>query len=194
MILTAPFWSWANGKKAPSRAYQQATFAAGCFWCIQPPYDDTKGVIKTEVGYAGGSAENASYEKVARGLTAHYEVIQVTYDPSVVSYAELLDIFWKNIDPYNKDGQFCDRGDQYRSAIFYHNDQQKKLAQQTKKKIVEDPKYKKFTQVHTEIIAFKEFFRGEEYHQSYYKKNPLKYKAYRYACGRDKRLKTIWGK
>ncbi|MCB1197329.1 MAG: peptide-methionine (S)-S-oxide reductase MsrA [Deltaproteobacteria bacterium] len=183
---------WAQ-KPKQAFTYEKATFGAGCFWCIEPPYDKTKGVIKTEVGYSGGRSADASYKKVSQGTTGHLEVIQVTFDPKVISYAEIVDIFWKNVDPFNGDGQFCDKGPQYRSAIFYHNKAQENIARQSKKKLEQDPRYKKFGKVQTDMLPFDAFYLGEEYHQDYYVKNPTRYKFYRYSCGRDKRLKEIWG-
>jgi peptide-methionine (S)-S-oxide reductase len=163
--------------------------AGGCFWCMEPPYDKTDGVIATISGYSGGKTANPTYEQVSAGSTGHIEVVKVEYDPAKVSYEKLLDIFWRNIDPFDADGQFCDKGSQYRSAIFFGNDKEKELAEASKKQIAE----KLGQAVVTEILPVSEFYPAEDYHQDYYEKNPLKYKFYRYGCGRDARLETVWG-
>ncbi len=167
-----------------------ATFGGGCFWCLEPPFDKIEGVVATRSGYAGGSVESPSYEQVSAGSTGHAEVVQVVYDPTKVTYQELLDIFWVNIDPTVKDQQFCDRGSQYRSAIFYEDDEQKKLAEASKQKLVDSGR---FSDVYTEIVPLDVFWPAEDYHQNYYQKNPLRYKFYRFTCGRDQRLKELWG-
>jgi peptide-methionine (S)-S-oxide reductase len=171
------------------RKLETAAFAGGCFWCMQPPFENLEGVISTTVGYTGGFKVNPSYEEVSAGGTGHAESIQVVYDPAKISYEKLLDVFWKNIDPTVKDQQFCDHGNQYRSAIFYHDDEQKQLAEASKQKIVQ-----RFGTVYTEIVHASTFYRAEEYHQDYHKKNPVRYKFYRTTCGRDGRLKELWGK
>lgn len=162
-----------------------AIFAGGCFWCMQPPFDalKSKGVLKTTVGYTGGVKDNPTYEETSSGTTGHREAIQVDYDEKKISYRELLKVFWENIDPYNGKGQFCDKGEQYTSAIFYVNEAQKKEAEASK------PKGK----VETLILPAKKFYAAETYHQDYYLKNPIRYKFYRYNCGRDQRLKEVWG-
>ncbi len=169
---------------------QQATFAGGCFWCMEKPFDDINGVISTTSGYSGGNVNNPSYEQVSAGETGHAESVRIEYDASKVTYNQLLQIFWENIDPTVENRQFCDVGSQYRSAIFYHNQEQKKLAEETKKQV----KTQLNTEVFTEITPLNNFYPAEEYHQDYYKKNPLLYKYYRYSCGRDRRLAEIWGK
>ena len=169
-----------------------ATFAGGCFWCMEPPFDKLEGVISTTSGYSGGTLKDPSYKQVSRGGTGHAEVIQVIYDPEKVNYAELLDVFWRNIDPTRIDGQFCDGGDQYRSEIFYHNAEQKRLADQSKAALVELKPFKK--PVLTEVTQASIFYPAEDYHQDYYIKNPVRYKFYRYGCGRDMRLEELWGK
>jgi peptide-methionine (S)-S-oxide reductase len=170
-------------------ATAKATFAGGCFWCMEPPYDKLDGVISTISGYAGGKTKNPTYEEVSRGATGHTEVVQVTYDPKKISYEKLLDVFWRNIDPLTPNRQFCDIGSQYRSAIFYHDENQKRLAEESKKALS-----KRFKEpIVTEIVAFTEFYPAEDYHQDYYIKNPLRYKYYRYNCGRDQRLEALWG-
>lgn len=169
--------------------FETATFAGGCFWCLEKPFDQIEGVEKTTVGYTGGDEKNPTYEQVSSGTTGHAEAIEILFDPKKVSYGELLDVFWKNIDPAAKDRQFCDVGRQYRSAIFFHNEEQKKLAESSKKAILDQ---KIVPEVYTEIVAAKTFYPAEEYHQEYYEKNPLRYKFYRYNCGRDKRLREVW--
>ena len=169
-----------------------ATFAGGCFWCMEPPFDKLEGVISTTSGYSGGSLKDPSYKQVSRGGTGHAEAIQVIYDPEKVSYTELLDVFWHNIDPTRINGQFCDGGNQYRSEIFYHNAEQKQLADQSKAALVELKPFKK--PVLTEVTQASIFYPAEDYHQDYYMKNPVRYKLYRYGCGRDMRLEELWGK
>ena len=173
-----------------SKGKATATFAGGCFWCMEPPFDAKPGVLETIVGYTGGSTENPTYEQVAAGGSGHAESIQIIYDPAIVSYDQLLEIFWKNIDPLDPDGQFCDKGSQYRSAIFYHNEEQKKLAEVSKKRIAENGSLP--GQIVTEIVPALTFYPAEEYHQEYYRKNPLRYKFYRRGCRRDKRLAELW--
>lgn len=168
-------------------ALEKAIFAGGCFWCMQGPFDQQKGVASTRVGYTGGTKINPTYKEVSAGGTGHLESVEVSFDPTQVSYKELLAIFWKNIDPYNKAGQFCDTGEQYTSAIFYEGDAQKKAAEESKQALTL-PKDKIATAIRPAMI----FYAAEEYHQSYYKKNPLLYKYYRFRCGRDQRLKEVW--
>jgi peptide-methionine (S)-S-oxide reductase len=179
-----------GGKAGPDRQKSAvAAFAGGCFWCMQPPFEELTGVISTTVGYTGGFKVNPTYEEVSAGGTGHAESVQVVYDPSKISYEKLLDIFWKNIDPTVKDQQFCDHGHQYRTAIFYYNDEQRQLAEASKAKVAA-----RFGTVYTEIVPASTFYPAEEYHQDYHKKNPIRYKFYRTTCGRDKRLKELWGK
>jgi len=170
---------------------EKATFAGGCFWCMEHPYDEIDGVKSTISGYSGGHKKNPTYEEVSSGSTGHTEVVQVTYDPEKVKYEELLAIFWRNIDPTVKNRQFCDIGSQYRSAIYYHDEEQKRLAEESKKELV---KSNRFKNIHTEIEQASVFYPAEEYHQDYYIKNPIRYRLYRYGCGRDKRLEELWGK
>jgi peptide-methionine (S)-S-oxide reductase len=168
-----------------------ATFAGGCFWCMEPPFDKLDGVISTTSGYTGGHQANPTYKQVSAGTTGHTEAIQIEYDPAKVSYEDLLAVFWKNIDPTTANSQFCDHGSQYRSGIFYHNDAQKSAAEESRNTL---NKTKSFEgPVVTEITAASIFYPAEEYHQDYYQKNPLRYKYYRYACGRDQRLEKLWG-
>jgi peptide-methionine (S)-S-oxide reductase len=175
----------------PKNTREIATFAGGCFWCMEPPFDKLDGVISTTSGYTGGKTKNPSYQEVSAGNTGHAESVRIVYDPSKISYSRLLEVFWHNIDPTALNRQFCDSGNQYRSAIFYHNEMQKKLALESKLSL---EKTKPFQgPIVTEITPASEFYPAEEYHQDYYRKNPIRYKYYRYSCGRDKRLKELWG-
>jgi peptide-methionine (S)-S-oxide reductase len=168
-----------------------ATFAGGCFWCMQPPFDRLDGVISTTVGYTGGRTQNPTYEAVESGGTGHAEAIQIAYDPKKITYAKLLDVFWHNIDPLTPNGQFCDLGTQYRSAIFYHNDEQKRLAEDSKKALDTSGRFRQ--PIVTAIVPASELYPAEDYHQEYYRKNPVRYHYYRYRCGRDQRLEELWG-
>lgn len=172
-----------------SQNTEKATFAGGCFWCVQPPFEKLKGVIEVTAGYAGGTGENPHYEDYAQ--KGYVEAVQVIYDPSKITYSQLLDVFWKQMDPTDPGGQFCDIGPQYRSAIFYHTEEQKLLAEKSKEELAKSGKYSK--PLVTEIIKASTFYNAEDYHQDYYKKNPIRYKAYRASCGRDQFLKKIWG-
>jgi peptide-methionine (S)-S-oxide reductase len=169
-----------------------ATFAGGCFWCMQPPYDKLEGVISTTAGYTGGAKDSPTYQEVSAGTTGHAESVEIVYDPRRVSYQKLLDVFWHNIDPTVKDRQFCDVGSQYRSAIFYHDAEQKRLAEASKAALEKDPRFK--GGIMTQIVPAARFWPAEDYHQEYYKKNPVRYKFYRAGCGRDARLEEVWGR
>lgn len=171
-------------------AKQIATFAGGCFWCMEPPFDKIDGVLSTTVGYTGGTVDRPSYEEVSSGSTGHTEAIRIEYDPQRVTYQTLLDTFWRNIDPTVKNRQFCDIGSQYRSAIFYHDEEQQRLAEESLQSLRDE---KDLGPIYTEIAPAGPFFTAEEYHQDYYQKNPWRYKWYRYRCGRDARLAEIWG-
>lgn len=173
---------------APLPPRDVATFAGGCFWCMQGPFEKLPGVLSVTVGYTGGHVQNPSYEEVSGGGTGHRESVQVIFDPSRITYAKLLDVFWQNIDPTDNEGQFCDKGSQYRSAIFYHDENQKRLAEETKAALE-----KRFSHVYTNILPASQFWRAEEYHQHYAEKNPVRYKFYRFNCGRDQRLTEVWG-
>jgi peptide-methionine (S)-S-oxide reductase len=179
----------AGAKASPELA--RATFAGGCFWCMEPPYDKLDGVVETISGFSGGRVANPSYDAVVRGGTGHLEVVQVVYDPTAVTYEQLLEVFWRNIDPYQADGQFCDRGPMYRSAIFVADEQQRRLAETSLEQIValapdDGP-------IDTRILDFEAFYPAEDYHQDYYTKNPVRYRYYRWSCGRDQRLEELWG-
>lgn len=175
---------------APTAATAKATFAGGCFWCMEPPFDALAGVSTTISGYTGGQAKQPTYDAVSSGRTGHVEALQVIYDPKQIGYQQLLDVFWRNIDPLDGGGQFCDRGEQYTTAIFYHNDEQKRLAEQSKQKVAA----RLGRTIVTPIRPAAEFYAAEAYHQDYYQRNPLRYKYYRFSCGRDKRLEQLWGK
>jgi peptide-methionine (S)-S-oxide reductase len=166
-----------------------ATFAGGCFWCVESDFDHVPGVISTTSGYTGGTVKNPTYHQVSAGGTGHAESVEVIYDPKKVSYAQLLTYFWRHVDPTVKDRQFCDVGNQYRTAIFVHGAEQKKLAEASKKKVEAELK----APIYTEIVDAGTFYPAEVYHQDYYEKNPTKYKFYRWNCGRDQRVKQIWG-
>jgi peptide-methionine (S)-S-oxide reductase len=181
----------AGGGQATDSRYEKATFAGGCFWCMEPPFDELPGVISTTSGYTGGRTKNPTYEQVSSGGTGHAEAVEVVYDPSKITYARLLDVFWKNIDPVTPNRQFCDIGTQYRSAIYYHNDEQKRLAEASKKALENSARFQQ--PIVTEIGSASPFYRAEEYHQDYYKKNPIRFKFYKYRCGRDQRLEELWG-
>jgi methionine-S-sulfoxide reductase len=182
----------AQSTPAPNGALAIATFAGGCFWCMEPPYDKLDGVFSVYSGYMGGKTENPTYEQVSRGGTGHAEVVQVTYDPAKVSYQTLLDTFWVNIDPVDKGGQFCDRGDVYRPEIYVHTDEQRKLAEASKASL--DASKKLQWPVVVPVTAASTFTKAEDYHQKFYKKNPSHYYRYRTGCGRDARLEALWGK
>lgn len=190
-LLAGPTLAWAQATAGPAKP-AKALFAGGCFWCMEPPYDKLPGVISTTSGYIGGTTKNPTYEQVSTGRTGHTEAVLVEYDPTKVTYEKLLDVFWMNIDPTVKNAQFCDHGSQYRSGIFYLDDAQRNAAQASKAAL---DKTKPFKQpIVTEITKATEFYPAEEYHQDYYLKNPVRYKIYRNGCGRDARLKELWGK
>jgi peptide-methionine (S)-S-oxide reductase len=169
-----------------------ATFAGGCFWCLEPPFDKLDGVISTISGFMGGKEAKPTYQQVASGQTSHTEVVQITYDPKKVTYEKLVDTFWRNHDPLDASGQFCDRGPQYRPGIFFHDEAQKKVALDTKTALDASKRFK--TPIASEITAAGAFTAAEEYHQDFYKKNPQHYYRYRTGCGRDARLEQLWGK
>jgi peptide-methionine (S)-S-oxide reductase len=170
----------------------KATFAGGCFWCMEEAFESVPGVHTVTSGYTGGTLPNPNYQQVSAGKTGHAEAIEVVYDPTRVSYSKLLEVFWRNIDPITANAQFCDHGSQYRAAIFYHNDEQKKLAEESKQTLMNSKRFN--APIVTEIAMVSTFYPAEEYHQDYYKKNPLRYKFYKYNCGRAHRLEELWGK
>jgi peptide-methionine (S)-S-oxide reductase len=172
-------------------AYETATFAGGCFWCMEAPFDKLNGVISTTSGYTGGHKKDPTYKEVSHGGTGHAEAVQIVYDPKKVSYTRLLDVFWHNVDPTNAHGQFCDNGDQYRSEIFYHNEEQRRLAVASEQELEKDKPF--VAPIVTRIAPATTFYPAEDYHQNYYQNNPIRYKYYRYSCGRDQQLEKLWG-
>ncbi|MEX2220987.1 MAG: peptide-methionine (S)-S-oxide reductase MsrA [Candidatus Rokuibacteriota bacterium] len=174
---------------ADAQELARATFAGGCFWCMEPPFDKLAGVISTTSGYTGGRTANPTYEQVSAGQTGHTEAVEVVYDPRTVTYAQLLDVFWRNIDPLTANAQFCDAGSQYRSGIFVHDETQRRMAEESKRAVAQRLQ----KPVVTEVAAAAKFWIAEEYHQDYYKKNPVRYQFYRAGCGRDQRLEAVWG-
>ena len=172
-------------------ALAKATFAGGCFWCMEPPYDELDGVISTTSGYIGGRTKDPTYEQVSAGRTGHAEAVEVVYDPAKVSYETLLEVFWRNVDPTDGGGQFCDRGSQYRTGIFYHTEEQREQAETSKRELEASGRLPK--PVVTQIEEATTFYRAEEYHQDYYQRNPIRYKFYRTGCRRDSVLKRLWG-
>ena len=187
-------WAAASLAAAPPKVppgHAVATFAGGCFWCMEPPYDKLPGVSATISGYMGGRSANPTYEQVSSGTSGHTEVVQVVYDPKQVSYAKLLEVFWVNIDPTVKDRQFCDTGSQYRTTIFYHDEAQRAAAVASKAALEKSKPFKE--PLVTPIEMAGAFYPAEDYHQDYYVKNPVRYNFYRNGCGRDARLKQLWG-
>lgn len=174
-----------------SEGLETATFGGGCFWCTEHDFDEVTGVISSTSGYTGGHTQNPNYQEVSSGGTGHVEVVQITFDPKVITYEKLLNVFWHNIDPTVENAQFCDHGDQYRSAIFYHTEKQRKLALVSKNQLKQNKPFK--GPVVTEITAASTFYPAEEYHQDFHHKNPIRYTLYRRSCGRDRRLEVLWG-
>lgn len=175
---------------ASEQRLAKAVFAGGCFWCMEPPFDALPGVTATVSGYTGGTRTNPTYQEVSTGNTGHIEAVEVTYDPAKVSYQQLLETYWRNVDPLDAGGQFCDRGEPYRTAVFYHDAEQKRLADISKTRIEQ----RLGRAVVTPVRPATTFYPAEDYHQDYYQRNPLRYKYYRYRCGRDARLEQLWGK
>jgi methionine-S-sulfoxide reductase len=192
MAAAGAGWMGQGTSAAQKPKLEVATFAGGCFWCMQPPFDKTKGVVSTVVGYTGGKEKNPTYEQVSSGRTGHRESIQVTFDPVKVSYEQLLDVFWHRINPTQADGQFADIGSQYRTAIFYHSAEQKRLAEESKRKLAASGKFSR--PIATEILPAGPFYPAEEYHQKYYLKHPVEYHSYAVGSGRYPFLERTWGK
>jgi peptide methionine sulfoxide reductase msrA/msrB len=191
-IFLMAFITLGGKSMTDAKSLQVATFAGGCFWCMQPAFDSTKGVVITRVGYIGGHTNNPTYDDICTGKTGHAEAIEIQFDPQKVNYSQLLDIFWRNIDPTTLNQQFADRGTQYRTAIFYHSEEQKKQAEESKQSI---EKSKKFSSpIVTEITKASVFYPAEDYHQKYYEKNVLHYNFYKVGSGRDAYLKRTWQK
>ena len=189
LLMASMFPGAARGPSGPQKQ-ATAIFGGGCFWCVEADFDKVPGVLSTTSGYIGGSVPNPTYQQVSAGGTGHAEVVRIVYDPSKVSYRDLLAFFWRNVDPLTANAQFCDTGSQYRSAIFYLDDEQKRLADISKAEMAQRFKPRP---VVTEIASAMEFYPAEDYHQDYYRKNELKYKFYRWSCGRDARLEELWG-
>ncbi|MGH7217765.1 MAG: peptide-methionine (S)-S-oxide reductase MsrA [Nitrospiraceae bacterium] len=191
-ILLVGAWSvQSTGQAAAGATLGKAYFAGGCFWCMEEAFEKVEGVLSATSGYMGGRVANPTYEEVSAGRTGHAESVEVVYDPSKVSYQKLLDAFWHNVDPVTPNAQFCDHGSQYRSAIFFQTDEEKR-ASETSKQAIEQSK--RFTEpIVTQIVPASQFYPAEEYHQDFYKKNPLRYKIYKYNCGRAQRLEVLWG-
>lgn len=180
-----------RGRVEVPEGHERAVLAGGCFWCMEPPYDDVDGVYAITAGFTGGHVENPSYRQAVSGGTGHVEAVEIIYDPSEVSYEQLIEIFWVNIDPLDDDGQFCDRGEVYRSGIFFEGEEQQRIAEESKREIEESGRFD--SEIVTEIRELDEFYPAEEEHQSYYTKNESRYRFYRASCGRDNRLEELWG-
>lgn len=177
---------------AEAASEAKAYFAGGCFWCMEEAFEKVEGVTAVISGYMGGTVANPNYEQVSAGRTGHAESVEVTYDPSKVTYQKLLDAFWRNIDPLTPNAQFCDHGEQYRSAVFYGTEEEKRLAEESKQTIERSKRFSR--PIVTQIVSATAFYPAEEYHQDFYKKNPIRYKFYKYNCGRAQRLEDLWGK
>jgi len=190
-LLTTPLFASPETDNS-AKNQETAIFAGGCFWCMEPPFDKLDGVISTTSGYTSGDKKNPTYREVSAGKTGHTEAIQIVFDPKKVSYAKLLEVFWKNIDPVAVNRQFCDAGTQYRSGIYYQNETQEKAAKSSLSQLEKNKPFKE--SIATEVVAASTFYPAEDYHQDYYLKNPLRYKYYRFSCGRDNRLTELWGK
>ena len=191
-LATTAAWSAMATRQAeaPAPGLAVATFAGGCFWCMEPPFDKTEGVLSTTSGYTGGQKAGATYKEVSGGDTGHKEAVRVVYDPQKVSYEKLLDVFWRNVDPVDAGGQFCDRGEPYKTAIFVSDDEQRRVADESKAALQQSGQFASIT---VPIEPASVFWEAEGYHQDYYMKNPTKYKFYRWKCGRDARLDAVWG-
>jgi peptide-methionine (S)-S-oxide reductase len=190
-LATAGALAQQEGSTMPENGEAVATFAGGCFWCMEPPYDKLDGVIATVSGYTGGSKVDPTYQEVSTGGTGHTEAVRITYDPAKVNYERLLEVFWQNVDPLDAGGQFCDRGDQYRTGIFVHDEEQRRLAEASKRALDDSGRFDQ--PIVTEVVTAGAFYPAEDYHQDYYEKNPIRYKFYRWNCGRDQRLTQLWG-
>ena len=191
LLLLFGIFVFQSSNAADGGNLAKATFAGGCFWCMEPPFDKLPGVVSTTSGYTGGKKVNPTYSEVSDGETGHAEAVQIVYDPAKVTYEQLLNVFWHNVDPTVMNQQFCDHGSQYRTGIFVHDDAQKKQAEASRAALMKSKPFK--AEIVTEITAASTFYPAEDYHQDYYLKNPVKYKFYRFNCGRDARLKELWG-
>ncbi len=191
LFITPVIASNQEATSSPVNESETAIFAGGCFWCMEPPFDKLDGVISTTSGYTAGDMKNPTYKEVSAGSTGHTEAIEIKYDPEKISYTELLNVFWKNIDPVAVDRQFCDAGSQYRAGIYYLDATQEAEAKRSLQALKDNKPFA--GEITTEILPASKFYPAEDYHQDYYQKNPLRYKYYRFACGRDQRLQEIWG-
>jgi peptide-methionine (S)-S-oxide reductase len=192
LCLLGSFTLWLGVKDARAAVPAKAYFAGGCFWCMEEAFEQVEGVIEVVSGYMGGTVANPRYEQVSGGSTGHAESIEVSYDPAKVSYQKLLDVFWRNVDPITPNAQFCDHGSQYRSAVFYGTDEEQRLSEESKSTIERSKRFS--APIATQLVKASVFYQAEDYHQDYYKKNPLRYKYYKYGCGRAQRLEALWGK
>jgi peptide-methionine (S)-S-oxide reductase len=193
IVLLIGAWSVQPASRAAADAAPvKAYFAGGCFWCMEEAFEKVEGVLSATSGYMGGTVVNPSYEEVSAGRTGHAESVEVVYDPTKVSYQKLLDAFWRNVDPITPNAQFCDHGNQYRSAIFFRTDEEKRASEASKQTIEQSGRFKEA--IVTQIVMATQFYPAEEYHQDFYKKNPVRYKFYKYNCGRAQRLEELWGK
>ncbi|MDH4082813.1 MAG: peptide-methionine (S)-S-oxide reductase MsrA [Nitrospira sp.] len=184
--------AWSSQRALSASTTAKAYFAGGCFWCMEEAFEQVEGVLSVASGYMGGTVANPTYEQVSAGRTGHAEAVEVIYDPAKVSYQQLLEAFWKNIDPLTPNAQFCDHGSQYRSAVFYTSEEEQRLAAASKTAIEQAKQFP--APIVTELVPASAFYQAEDYHQDYYKKNPFRYKYYKYSCGRAKRLEALWGK
>jgi peptide-methionine (S)-S-oxide reductase len=192
ILILVPFASMSSNAALGADTKAKAYFAGGCFWCMEEAFESVDGVLWVFSGYMGGNVANPTYEQVSAGRTGHAEAVEVTYDPTKVSYQQLLEAFWRNVDPLTPNAQFCDHGSQYRSAVFYATDEEKRLAEASKAAIEQTKQFP--APIVTELVPASTFYQAEDYHQDYYKKNPFRYKYYKYNCGRAKRLEALWGK
>jgi peptide-methionine (S)-S-oxide reductase len=191
MLLAAGPQGYAEQPTATSGTAAKAYFAGGCFWCMEEAFEKLDGVLDVVSGYMGGSVKNPSYEQVSAGQTGHAESVEVRYDPAKVTYTQLLEAFWRNVDPITPNAQFCDHGNQYRAAIFYQGEDERRAAEDSKRAIEQSKRFS--TPIVTQLTAASEFYPAEEYHQDFYKKNPIRYKYYKFTCGRAQRLESLWG-
>lgn len=192
LLICMPFVLTPSNVASGTAVKAKAYFAGGCFWCMEEAFEQVDGVLGVFSGYMGGNVANPTYEQVSSGRTGHAEAVEVTYDPEKVSYRQLLDVFWRNVDPLTPNAQFCDHGSQYRSAVFYTTDEEKRLAEASKAAIEQTKQFP--APIVTELVPASTFYQAEDDHQDYYKKNPFRYKYYKYNCGRAKRLEALWGK
>ncbi len=192
LLTCATFVPWPSTGLVHASTQAKAYFAGGCFWCMEEAFEKVNGVIAVVSGYMGGTVDNPTYEQVSDGRTGHAESIEVTYDPTKVTYQKLLDAFWRNVDPITPNAQFCDHGTQYRAVVFYSTDEEKRLSEESKSKLEQSKRFP--APIVTQLVQASTFYSAEDYHQDYYKKNPLRYKYYKFSCGRAQRLEALWGK